>query len=127
MNLSPADYKNILKFYGYANTALREMRPNEIKAKAEQLLATKLCRCIKAVSKSSPKNEARAIAICYNSVIQKKRFKATRTKNLRTKSNPLQMKTFRFKCDKGAKLFPKKGTRKVKVVKMGALPPHPPQ
>ena len=126
MNLSTADYKSILKFYGYANDALREMRPRDIKTKAEQLLATKLCRCIKAVSKSSPKNEARAIAICYNSVIQKKRFKATRTKNLRTKSNPLQMKTFRFKCDKGAKLFPKKGTRKVKVVKMGDTP-SPPQ
>ena len=118
MNLSTADYKSILKFYGYANDALREMRPRDIKVKAEQLLATKLCRCIKAVSKASPKNEKRAIAICYNSVIQKKRFKAKRTQNLRTKSNPLQMKTFRFKCRGTPASYASPRPRTLKLVKI---------
>jgi len=111
-----------LKFYNYKVQQLRTLRPSDIKAKAEQLLARKLCHCIKAVKKKSRK----AIAICSNSVIQKKRFKAIRTKTLRSKTQPFRLKIFKFKCDKGATLLPKKGTRKVKMVKVMGDTPTPP-
>ena len=98
MNLTTTDYKNILKYYKIADT---QLKPREIKEKAEHLLATKLCKCIKKVSaKIRPITEAKAIAICNNSVIKKKK-----------------LAIFKFTCKKGAKLLPKKGTRKVKLVK----------
>ena len=96
MNLTTTDYKNILKYYKIADT---QLKPREIKEKAEHLLATKLCKCIKKVS-AKRKSEAKAIAICNNSVIKKKK-----------------LAIFKFTCKKGAKLLPKKGTRKVKLVK----------
>ena len=95
MNLTTADYKNILKYYKITDAQLRILKPREIKEKAEHLLATKLCRCIKKVSAKS-KSEAKAIAICNTSVIKKKK-----------------LAIFKFTCKKGAKLLPKKGTRKV--------------
>ena len=105
MKLTSADYKNILKFY---KMDLTHMKQREIKEKAEHLLATKLCKCIKSIKnksfatdKRAIATEKKAIAICYNSVILKK-----------------GIKTFRFKCKKGAKLLPKKGTRKLKVIKL---------
>ena len=93
MNLTTADYKNILKYYKITDA---QLKPREIKEKAEHLLATKLCRCIKKVSKGKGKSEAKAIAICNTSVIKKKK-----------------LAIFKFTCKKGAKLLPKKGTRKV--------------
>lgn len=101
MNLTTADYKNILRFYKITDTKLKLLKPREIKEKAEHLLATKLCKCIKKVSaKIRPITEAKAIAICNNSVIKKKK-----------------LSIFKFTCKKGYKLLPKKGTRKVKLVK----------
>jgi hypothetical protein len=85
------------------------MKPREIKEKAEHLLATKLCKCIKSIKyntsttasgKRANAGEKRAIAICYNSVIRQK-----------------GLKTFKFKCKSGVKLLPKKGTRKLKLIK----------
>ena len=126
------------------------MKSGEIKEKAEHLLATKLCKCIKSIKyntstaagkranasgkranasgkranasgkranasgkranasgkranasgKRANASEKRAIAICYNSVIRQK-----------------GLKTFKFKCKSGAKLLPKKGTRKLKLIK----------
>lgn len=96
MNLTTADYKNILKYYKITDAQLKILKPREIKEKAEHLLATKLCRCIKKVSKGKGKTEAKAIAICNTSVIKKKK-----------------LAIFKFTCKKGAKLLPKKGTRKV--------------
>jgi hypothetical protein len=49
------------------------------------------------------KGEKRAIAVCYNSVITKKK-----------------LKIFKFTCKKKVKLLPKKGTRKIFVEKLGA-------
>ena len=97
MKLSLSDYKDILNFYKIEMT---NMKQREIKEKAEHLLATKLCKCIKSIKKNKSTSEKRAIAICYNSVIRKK-----------------GLKTFRFKCKNGAKLMPKKGTRKLRLVK----------
>lgn len=102
-NLSQSDYKDILKFY---KTDATKMDKAAMKAAAEHLIATKLCKCIKNIpfySGTSTSKEARAIAICTNSVVQKK-----------------NLKTFRFTCKKGARLLPKKGNktqRKILIVK----------
>ncbi len=82
MRLLLSDYKTILKFY---NIDASNMKKNAIKQKAQDILAEKLCRCIKKVEASlknkrqlknkSLKNkskESRAIAICKNSILTKK-------------------------------------------------------
>ena len=101
MKLTSADYKTILTFY---KIDFSKMKQRDIKEKAEHLLATKLCKCIKKVEKkySEKYSEKRAIAICYNSVIKKK-----------------NLKTFRFTCKKGATLLPKAGTSKAGTSKAG--------
>jgi hypothetical protein len=96
--LSYNDYVDIMKFY---KIDIKGWKKKEVKDKAEHLLATKLCKCIKKVKgKSSGLNESKAIAICNNSVIKKK-----------------GLKTFKFTCKRGARLLGKKGTRKLLVVK----------
>jgi hypothetical protein len=98
MKLNKNDYKTILTFYKIDATGLSN---KDIKAKAEHLLAVKLCRCIKNITKKENiKDEKRAIAICYNSVLTKKK-----------------LKVFKFKCKKTVKLLPKKGTRNFCVEK----------
>ena len=64
--LSTHDYKAILRFY---NIDYSNMKNKQVKIIAEIALATKLCRCIKKVD---PKDEARSIGICTDSVIRKK-------------------------------------------------------
>ena len=113
MKLNSKDYKNILKFYKVDISALSS---KAIKEKAEHFLAVKLCKCIKNIRGTSTskadadtskadtsKGEKRAIAVCYNSVITKKK-----------------LKIFKFTCKKKVKLLPKKGTRKIFVEKLGA-------
>lgn len=98
--LSYNDYVDVLQFYKMDMAGLKK---KEVKIKAEHLLATKLCKCIKNVKRrkgTTKANESRAIAICYDSVIRKK-----------------GLKTFKFKCKKGARLLGKKGTRKLLVIK----------
>jgi len=97
MKLTHSDYVDILKFY---KIDVSIMKKRDVKEKAEHLLATKLCKCIKSIKNKSGASERKAIAICYNSVIQNK-----------------GLKTFKFKCKKGAQFLPKKGTRKLTVVK----------
>ena len=49
------------------------MTKQDIKTLAEDLLANKLCRCIKEVTtKNKKENEVEAIKICRNSVLHKK-------------------------------------------------------
>ena len=96
------DYADILKYY---NIDASELKKKDVSKKAEHLLATKLCKCIKNIKRRTGTSitgtsESRAIAICYDSVIRKK-----------------GLKTFKFKCKKGARLLGKKGTRKILVVK----------
>jgi hypothetical protein len=109
LKLTPSDYKNILKFYKIDTSALST---KDIKTKAEHYLVMKLCKCIKNITHKSThnksthtvaKDEKRAIALCYNSVLRKK-----------------NVKVFKFQCKKSVKLFPKKGTRKIFVEKLGA-------
>ena len=98
MKLTHKDYVDILKFY---EIDVSNMKKREIKEKAEHLLATKLCKCIKSIKNKSGASEKKAIAICYNSVIKRK-----------------GLKTFRFKCKKGARFLPQKGTRKLTIIKV---------
>jgi len=78
MRLLLNDYISILKYY---DIDVSNMKKKAIKQKAEAILAEKLCRCIKKVSKSlNNKKESRAIAICKNSVFTKKNLKVGRFK-----------------------------------------------
>lgn len=98
MKLVDKDYKDILNFY---KININDLKPREIKEKAEHLLATKLCKCIKNIKNKTSTTESKRIAICYNSVVRRK-----------------GLKSFKFKCKKGATFLPKKGTRKLKLIKV---------
>lgn len=68
MNLTKNDYIKILKYYNIND--YKSYTNKEIKKKAENILASKLCRCIKTI-----KYKENSIAICANSVIKKKNLK----------------------------------------------------
>lgn len=101
MDLSINDYVKILEYYK-VDTKTYGRNKQKLKQMAEDLLATKLCKCIKKVGKTSNKenDETRAIAICKNSVLKKK-----------------NLKNFGFTCKKRAKFVPKKNSSK-NLVKM---------
>ena len=65
--LTNNDYKHILEFYKEAIPKSKRL----LKLQAENLLANKLCRCIKKVD---IKNEARAIGICTKTIINNKGY-----------------------------------------------------
>ena len=88
MKLTKKDYKDILKYYKVPRS---NNRSKNMKL-AEHLLATKLCRCIKKVQKTSALAEPAAIGICTKSIFK--------TRNL---------KYHRFTCKKGYKI---KGNKK---------------
>jgi hypothetical protein len=90
MKLTKKDYLLILKYY---NIDTNELNDKDIQTKAETILATKMCRCIKSVVKTNKKTlikEQNAIAICKESVINKK-----------------NLNIFRFTCKKKPQLLPK--------------------
>ena len=91
------DYKTILHYYDIDYSSLSN---DTIKNKVHTILAEKLCRCIKKVQGKN-EGESRAIGICKDSVITRKKIKI-----------------FTFNCKKRAKLNAKKGTRKLIVVKI---------
>jgi hypothetical protein len=97
LSLTKKDYMAILKYYKI-NTK-NKMNYTDIKHKAEQLLASKLCKCIKNVTKKR-NSENRAIAVCRKSVIQNK-----------------GLDIFKFTCKKKTSLIPKKNT-KIKLKKL---------
>jgi hypothetical protein len=66
MSLILKDYRAILNFYGINNKSLNN---ENIKKKAEKILAEKLCKCIKKVNKN---DEKKSIAICRSSVLHRK-------------------------------------------------------
>jgi len=88
MDLSIEDYKIILNHY---NLHIPNER-NQLKNKAEEILAEKLCKCIKAVD---PNDEKKSIAICNKSIFSNR-----------------NLKKFRFTCKKKSRLKYKKNTRK---------------
>tara|TARA_Y100000389_G_C17379788_1_gene473690 strand:- start:464 stop:814 length:351 start_codon:yes stop_codon:yes gene_type:complete len=74
MNLSKQDYMDILDFYNINYS--KNLPINLLRKLVEDKLAIKICSCIKKVKeKYNDKDEARSIAICNNSVIQKKNLK----------------------------------------------------
>ena len=84
MRLSLNEYKSILKYY---NIDITGMKNSIIKKTAEDILAEKLCRCIKAVNMTKSKSmtktkskrlETKAIAVCKNSVFTKKNLKISK-------------------------------------------------
>lgn len=89
-DLTREDYETILKYYKIKiPTNLKKL-----KSLAEDVLANKLCRCIKKVKKTGF-TEKNAIKICRKSVL-----------------NTKKINMFKFKCKKKARLISKKGTRK---------------
>jgi hypothetical protein len=67
--ITDSDYKNILGFY---NQTIPKNK-TDLKAAAEDILALKLCSCIKKINPIlSKKNEPRAIGICSKSVFNNK-------------------------------------------------------
>ena len=79
MKLNTQDYIEILKYYNQPIPKLNKKNRKTIKKQAENILAEKLCRCIKSVKKYyKDKNEKRAIPICINSVLHKKNLKPNR-------------------------------------------------
>jgi hypothetical protein len=88
--ITNSDYKKILEFYEKPIPRSKRL----LKLEAENILATKLCRCIKKVD---VKNESRSIGICTKSVINTKgftrgKFKCKGKKNLVFRKKTLKNK-----------------------------------
>lgn len=90
--LTIKDYKTILQYY---NINYNELTNKEIKQKAEDILATKLCKCIKKIQTKNKANESKTIPICRESVVTKK-----------------GLHIYNFTCKNKPTLRSKKGTRK---------------
>jgi hypothetical protein len=65
--LNANDYKKILEYYKMEVPKSKRLMKN----KAEHILGTKLCRCIKKVD---IENEARSIGICTKTIINRKGY-----------------------------------------------------
>tara|TARA_X000000368_G_scaffold417156_1_gene412780 strand:+ start:1587 stop:1961 length:375 start_codon:yes stop_codon:yes gene_type:complete len=89
MKLSKQDYIDVLNFYTINFN--KDLPIKILKKMTEKIIAEKLCRCIKKVpNKGFP--ESRAIGICNNSVVQKKKlgiykFTCKKKKELKLKNN----------------------------------------
>ena len=95
--ITNTDYKKILRFY---NEPL-PLKTSELKSKAEDILALKLCSCIKKVNPSlEKKSEPKAIGICTRSIFNNRGL--TRGK---------------FKCLKKRSVVFKKTQRTIKIKK----------
>ena len=90
--LNSNDYNAILKYYG---VPLSNKNKKKNRAIAEHLLATKLCRCIKKVKKTTSLSEKSSIAVCNNSIFRKRNIKYNK-----------------FSCKKGYKLVQNRKTRR---------------
>ena len=90
-DLTLSDYKDILYYY---NVDFDKYSAKKIVKEAEDILAGKLCRCIKKVNVNE-KNKNKSIAICKNNVFKKK-----------------GLKTSGFKCKKKQTLLPFNKTKK---------------
>jgi len=75
MKLTKLDYINILNFYNIKN--IDSLNLSQIRNTAENIIATKLCSCIKKIDPSLS-NESKAIAICTKSIVNKKGLKINR-------------------------------------------------
>jgi hypothetical protein len=79
--LTKSDYEKILNYYNIPFSPSDSSK--QIKNKAEEILAGKLCKCIKKVKDSSDNSdnsetdESRAIAICNDTVFRRKGIRHT--------------------------------------------------
>ena len=73
MKLTDSDYKLILKFY---KIPLNKKNLTNKKSIAENILATKLCRCIKKVKKNS--TQKNTVGICSKSIFLNRNLKYSR-------------------------------------------------
>lgn len=93
--LSVKDYEMIIKHYGkrVPKTARKK------KQKAEDLLALKLCSCIKKITRKSRAKEARSIGICSVSVIKNRgmKYKSFTCKKRRRIKNLKKTRKIKFK------------------------------
>jgi hypothetical protein len=97
MRITKKDYMKILKYYNISVGSNDTYK--SIQNKAESILATKLCRCIKAVNPTTS-NESKNIAICTTSILNQRGLKSTRftckknigfTKNLKKTRRTLNL------------------------------------
>ena len=89
MELSSMEYKKIAQFYEIPKPANKSYK--EI---AEDILAGKLCKCIKKVRSRQQVLEKAAIGVCRKSIFKNR-----------------GIDFYNFKCKKGQKLISKKGTK----------------
>ena len=104
MKLNKEDYVIILKHYGVPIPKRSQTRKNrkyrvidytKTRKRAEKVLATKLCRCIKAVQKyKNPLKEPAAVAVCNKSIFRNRGLKFNR-----------------FTCKKGSRFIANKKTK----------------
>ena len=102
-SITRSDYQKILSYY---KMPFEKLSDRELKRQAEDILATKLCKCIHSVEKKT--GTQNAIALCTASVFGKK-----------------GLKFFDMSCKGKARLLPRKGsahhvlakTRKITILK----------
>ena len=131
--LNQNDYIKILNYYDI--TISPKDSSKTIKHKAETILAEKLCKCIKKVKKSdsvnasgddnddSSESESKAIAICSNSIFEKKGLdrglfdckKKPRLINIHGKKYALTKRKTMLMLSRKAKLLRKFQTRRRKM------------
>ena len=105
MKLTQKDYIVILEYYNIIipKNSNGNFNKKKIKELAEDILATKLCRCIKQVD---PNDEVKSIAICTNSIFNRRgikygtfkckpSYKLTKTKNKQSLSKTKKNITFK--------------------------------
>ena len=89
MNLTQSDYKKITNYY-----QISKKKNNTYKDTAENLLATKLCKCIKKIGLHN-NNESLSISSCRNSIFKNR-----------------GIDFYNFKCKNKQRFISKKGTNK---------------
>ena len=86
MNLNNSDYTQILRFYDIPVPNKKGL----LKTRAEDVLADKLCRCIKKVKIG---DEKKRIGICTRSIFNKKGLSRGKFKCKKSKKNVTMKKT----------------------------------
>jgi hypothetical protein len=90
MDLSQTDYKKIVHYY-----QIKKQKNKTYKESAEDILANKLCKCIKKV-RPYDNNEDAAITICRDNIFKKR-----------------GIDFYNFKCKKGTKKNLRKFRKKI--------------
>jgi hypothetical protein len=111
MRITKQEYINILDHYNIKYN--KNMPLNLLRKTAEKVFAGKLCRCIKKVDNYKD-NEARAIAICNNSVILNKDLRIYGF----TCKNKQQLKSLKNAKPNASKVYKRQKTIKLIPIKI---------